>query len=204
MLTSKKKFFRFYYRCIINIKRKDSRVITKINGVENTYINQNKKISFKSQIVPNKTIEHAFNEIRLGLKILKSRKGFAQHGMSVMHTAKEFLNHIKKLLNDGNNELIEFTRDGYKINGKKGKKPKINMHESASKDVRTITNEDFDMLNSVLSRLRDDLNADYESKNLDILANLYKNIQKIDNVFLKRTGETLDEVEKQIFKSRVK
>ena len=76
------------------------------------------------------------------------------------------------------------------------------MHEIASKNDRTITNDQFEIISSAISKLKDDLNADYEAKKLDILDNLHKNIQEIDNIFYKYTVETLNQLEKQIFKNK--
>ena len=182
-------------------------MITKINGVDNNYLSQNKKISFKSKIVPNETIKGVFSDARVVIEYLKSGGNTAQYGISLMYIEKTLFNAIKNILNNGKNELMELTKSkngklGYKLNGKKAKLNKSDMLELASKDVRTITNEEFDIISSLISKLKDDLNADYESKNPGILANLHKNVQEIDNIFLKHTVETLDQLEKQIFKNR--
>lgn len=182
-------------------------MITKINGFNNTYISQNKRISFKSKLVPNEELKDLFIDSKTILNYLKSVNEFKQYKMSLMYV-HNMINCLKNILNNGKNELFELTRNkngelGYKLNGKKGRISKADRLKANSNNIRTITNEDFDIISSAISKLKDDLNADYESKNLDILANLHKNIQIIDNIFLKQTCDSLEKLEKQIFNSRV-
>lgn len=184
-------------------------MITKINGFNNTYISQNKRISFKSKLVPNEELKDIFIDSKTILNYLNSVDEFKQYKMSLMYVQKTMINCLKNILNNGKNELWELTRNkngelGYKLNGKKSRISKADRLKANSNNIRTITNEDFDIISSAISKLKDDLNADYESKNLDILANLHKNIQIIDNIFLKQTGDSLEKLEKQIFNSRVK
>ncbi len=178
-------------------------MITKINGVENNYLSQNKRTSFKSKIVPNKMLKDVFSNARESFEY----RNITKNNMSLMFLEIKLLNTIKNILNDGKNNLIEFTASkngklGYKLNGKKANINKTEMHEIASKNDRTITNDQFEIISSAISKLKDDLNADYEAKKLDILDNLHKNIQEIDNIFYKYTVETLNQLEKQIFKNK--
>lgn len=47
-------------------------MITKINGFNNTYISQNKKISFKSKLVPNEELKDIFIDSKTILNYLNS------------------------------------------------------------------------------------------------------------------------------------
>ena len=172
--------------------------VSKINGTENIYA-PNKKISFQSKFVPNDALKLAF----------ESADSYD------VECVKTFINIIEHLLNDGKDDVIKLTKTKIGsmllINGKrvnyykrcayKHENPLFNIfdyfyhRQKIGKDANKLNYDEFKAVKADIDTLNADLNADDITKNPDILNNLQKNMDKINDNLRKHARDKLEKLE---------
>lgn len=175
-----------------------------INPTKKYYTNQNKKISFQSQFVPNNALKNAFQEARCP--------------SSPYVNTRAFVKAINHFFNDGKDDLIKLVNyksgaSGLFINDKRvnyynrSDSNSINIfidyfekRKNAIEDIYNLSYDEFKAIKPEINKLNSDLNADDVSKNLNILHNLQNNIYYIDKALSKYTINVLENLEKAIFK----
>ena len=189
--------------------------VNRINGTENLYSNQNKKISFKSKFVPNEALKDAFQVAKFDAKLATKDWN--------IRNSRYFAKIVDFLLNDGKDDLIKVTRSPkgstITINGKRAyfysqeyERPGFidgecvvnNVVNYFTKkevtDVVKLSRDELKSIKPAIDTLNSDLNADDAIRNPDILYNLERNLNAVRGALRENTLKLLENLESKIFK----
>lgn len=166
-------------------------MINKINRGEKMYYTQAMNPTFTSKIIPHKDMKMFLSDKNIFLE--NGIKRQSDLFRKTIYTAKTTLNCTDKLLNDGKNDIYEYTNKTLKVNGKKITPKKI--EDSA---IQILQNDEFKDIKNAIEKLRADFKADHEAKNVMILENLCNNIKQIDDIIFNSAKEMFEKINKQI------